>query len=431
MKGGNAMPEDKGATGRKVGGTILLAGIVGYVGFIGSLYVFPLFGFIAGLSALVLGFVAWLFFVFKLWGVSTPKKRQVGFGGIAGVLVLIIIISGAQHSAERALEQRRIQEVREQMQPGVSQELYLGSYAPFRSGSRVAMLVRETSTLRFSRTDMLPRLDGATALFPVYAAFVQAVYPELDFRGWGNDLRGYLREADIIVRCSTTGQAYENLINGIVDIIFVAGISEAHAEFARSKDIELEFTPIGKDAFVFFVHADNPVSALTTEQIRGIYSGRIRNWQGLGGENISIMPYQREANSGSQTALQYLMGDVPLMTPPMVDTIGGGGMEQIIERVEAREHRNQPNAIGYSFLFFATEMVRREQIRLLAIDGVYPSRENIANGTYPHSGYFYAVTVKGSDYGNPNISAFIEWILSEQGQYLIEKTGYTPLRQEN
>ena len=72
-------------------------------------------------------------------------------------------------------------------------------------------------------------------------------------------------------------------------------------------------------------------------------------------------------------------------------------------------------------------MIAVNQIRLLSIDGIYPSRENIINGTYPHSGYFYAVTVRASNEANPYIGAFIDWILSEQGKYLIEKTGYIPL----
>jgi len=69
-------------------------------------------------------------------------------------------------------------------------------------------------------------------------------------------------------------------------------------------------------------------------------------------------------------------------------------------------------------------MVNNQQIKLLAIDGIVPSTETIQNNSYPFSGFFYAITL-GNE--TENTKLFIEWILSEQGQYLIEKTGYVSL----
>jgi len=96
----------------------------------------------------------------------------------------------------------------------------------------------------------------------------------------------------------------------------------------------------------------------------------------------------------------------------------------IINRVAV--YKNFPNAIGYSFLFFSTEMVKNDQIKLLSVEGVYPSKKTIQDGTYPFSDSFYAIYVDTDD-KNENIDLFIEWILSEQGQELIEKTGYVPI----
>jgi phosphate transport system substrate-binding protein len=61
----------------------------------------------------------------------------------------------------------------------------------------------------------------------------------------------------------------------------------------------------------------------------------------------------------------------------------------------------------------------------MELNGIAPTRENVANRTYPYASEFYAITA-GTD--NPNVNTLIEWILSEQGQYLIEKTGYTPMQ---
>ncbi|MCL2793643.1 MAG: hypothetical protein FWD87_11215 [Spirochaetaceae bacterium] len=70
-------------------------------------------------------------------------------------------------------------------------------------------------------------------------------------------------------------------------------------------------------------------------------------------------------------------------------------------------------------------MVQNDSIKLLSINGISPSIETIQSGDYPFTDYFYAVTTNTE---NENVNKFIEWILSEQGQYLVEKTGYFPLR---
>jgi phosphate transport system substrate-binding protein len=308
--------------------------------------------------------------------------------------------------------------------PGVSVNIDLSLYDPF-TGSKTADLADfpEGSTLRLCPDSELPRLDGATALYPVYAAFVQAVYPHpLDFHAPDEAIPTYHSD-ERLIRCSTTAEAYENLIRGEADLIFVAGISEQHRQFAQERGIELSFTPIGRDAFVFFVNSENPINSLTSEQIRGIYSGKTTNWGDLGGEDSPIIAYQREQNSGSQTAMQSFMGDVSLVNPPTERY--DGGMGELFDKVMS--HRNHPNAIGYSFLYFTAQMVQTDRVKLLSVDGIAPNRDNIINGTYPQSGNFYAVTVTDNSENNPNIGLLIEWILSEQGQYLIEKTGYVAL----
>jgi phosphate transport system substrate-binding protein len=67
-------------------------------------------------------------------------------------------------------------------------------------------------------------------------------------------------------------------------------------------------------------------------------------------------------------------------------------------------------------------MVRNKQIKLLKINGVYPDVESIKNQTYLLTSDLYAITL--SDNTNPNVVKFLEWILSSQGQFLVERTGY-------
>ncbi|MEG0553885.1 MAG: phosphate ABC transporter substrate-binding protein, partial [Carnobacterium sp.] len=76
------------------------------------------------------------------------------------------------------------------------------------------------------------------------------------------------------------------------------------------------------------------------------------------------------------------------------------------------------------FRFYSTEMVGNDEIKLLSINGVTPSKETIRTGEYPISSEFYAITA-GTD--NPNIQPFIDWILSAEGQAIVEKVGYVPV----
>jgi phosphate transport system substrate-binding protein len=294
----------------------------------------------------------------------------------------------------------------------IVQDVDISQYIPFRDNSRVALLNR-TASLRLHEN--LPILDGATALFPVYAAFVQAVYPEGDY---SNLSRG-------IVRCSQTPRAFENLINGDVDIIFSAEPSVEHILQAAERGLEFNMTPIGIDAFVFFVNRNNPLENITTEQIRAIYSGELTNWLNINGIDEPIIAYQRPPNSGSQTILeQVIMVDMDVMEPIMENVVGGMG--GIVERVSA--YTNYLNAIGFSFLYFTTEMIKNDEIRLLSINGIVPARETIQTNEYEFTGTFYAITT-GNE--TENTKRFIEWILSEEGQYLIDTIGYIPINKNN
>jgi len=298
--------------------------------------------------------------------------------------------------------------------------LLLWEYQPFEEENKLVTL-EEPAQFRLENLHSL-WLDGATALYPVYAAFVQEAWPE-PAGEWGYSPH------NSTVECSGTTRAYERLLNGEVNMIFVAGPSEAQKEMAAQAGKELHLTPIGREAFVFFVNSRNPVESLTVEQVQGIYTGEITNWRELGGKNQKIRPFQRDENSGSQTALQTLMAGLPLMEPEEEDRVAGMG--GIIRSVAS--YRNYKNAIGFSFRYYATEMVQNGGIRLLALNGVEPTKETICDGSYPIASEFYAVTAApigeaAPQETNETMAAFLEWILSEQGQQIIEETGYVSLQ---
>ncbi|MDR0895330.1 MAG: substrate-binding domain-containing protein [Prevotellaceae bacterium] len=292
--------------------------------------------------------------------------------------------------------------------PRMRQSVDLSLYAPFGEHTLAAKL-DSTSTLRIDTN--LPLLDGATALYPVYSAFARAVYPEKDYPRYAGE-----------VRCNNTIWAYKRLINREADIIFVAPPSEAQLKMAEEAGVLFNYTPIGKEAFVFFVNAHNPVDDLTVAQLQDIYTGKIANWQALGGRGEIIRAFQRNENSGSQTAFVRFMQGKTIMKPPKEDLIGGmGGIVS-----QTADYANYGNSIGFSFRFYVNEMTQNNQVKILKVNGVYPDMETISNGDYPLASQFFAVTL--ADNKKPEVTALLKWMVSEQGQSLVEKTGYCPIR---
>ena len=295
----------------------------------------------------------------------------------------------------------------------VKAALNITEYAPFEGKKNAAGAVRED--IGFDAAHALPRLDGATALFPVYAAFAQAVYPE--------DTRytpySQTDSADSLLTCSKTDCAYERLIYGNTDVIFCAQPSDEELQMAKEAGVELELTPIGYEAFVFIVPREEPVTGLTTQNIRDIYRGAVTDWVELGIEGLGkIVAYQRPENSGSQTALEKIMGDLPLMDAP------GYVVDDMVGIVDNVEYRNLPGAIGYSFRYFVSGMMESD-VRMLAIDGVEPALENIRNGSYPFISTLYAVTRRGE--ANPNVQTLLSWLTGDTAQRLLEASGYVGL----
>ncbi|UQZ32469.1 hypothetical protein C2I18_02205 [Paenibacillus sp. PK3_47] len=373
---------------------------IAFAAFIGSFITAVLGGmkFYTPLTLIVAGGLA-VYAVISIFDLMTRRVRGIIMASFAGLCLL----ATAGYEINKAyINSITVNE----------QEIYLGDYTPFAENTK-AVSLGQTAAYRIGDRDNLPKLDGATALYPLYSAFVRAVYPQDDYQPYDYE--------DGIVLCSSTAEAYKRLIAGEADIIFAAAPSVSQQKAAKRAGKELQLTPVGREAFVFFVNNHNTVDGLTTEQIKKIYSGEITNWKEAGGKNEKIRAFQRDEDSGSQTMLEKIMEDSTLMTPPKEDV--ADVMSGIISRTA--NYRNYQNSLGFSFLFYASEMNGNDKIKLLAIDGVRPDKQGITSGKYPFATEFYAVTAGSS---NPNIRPFIEWIQSAEGQELVEKTGYTSLK---
>ena len=245
----------------------------------------------------------------------------------------------------------------------------------------------------------IPVIDGAAALLPVYAGFVESIYPEDSVIFNGEDY-----DAASAMHYTNTRGAYKDIVDGNADIIICAQPSDEQLAYAEQNGVELEMVQLGSDAFVFIVNANNPVSDITIDQIRGIYSGEITNWSELGGDFSPIAAMRRNKNSGSETALEKLMGDTPIK-PDYTALFG--------------------SPIGFSFRYYVTGMLAEGGVKILTINGIEPTPGTIADGSYPVSGGLYAIYRKGET--NENVYKAIDFMLSPEGQKIVQESGYIPL----
>ncbi len=271
-----------------------------------------------------------------------------------------------------------------------------------------------SNTDRFSKYD-LRDIDGSTATIPITAELIRQFCDVQD----DSKIGCYFRH-------NTTGTAYENLIlkKHNKGIILVTEPSDDELEMAAENNVQLEVDPIALDGFVFITHKDNPVESLTLDQIRDIYSGVITNWSEVGGLDEEIIPYTRDRNSGSQTAFENMvMQGTPVYIHPDTKTTMVEGMGGLIELVAS--YKNGTQSIGYSFNYYLNNLYKNDDIKVINIDGISPDNENLLDGSYPLTSAYYAVTLRG---GSQKAEEIKEFLLSDEGQEMIELAGYCPVR---
>ena len=260
--------------------------------------------------------------------------------------------------------------------------------------------------------ETLPRLDGSTATIPLSEGIVKALLtydPE---------------QASSFVHHYTTHYAYENLIAGDCDVIFVTPPSADEYQLMDDSGKEYEVDMVVKDAFVFLVNESNPVDDISVSDLKKIYTGEITNWSQLGGDDQPITAFQRPENSGSQTLMYKLLvpqdeiADAPSELKP-------AGMDDLVDAVS--DYDSGAYSIGYSVYYYASGMYTDPDSKMISVDGVYPTIESISDCSYPLSDGYYAVYDKTLADDSP-VMQLIAWLKSDEGQKMAAQEGYVPLR---
>jgi phosphate transport system substrate-binding protein len=231
------------------------------------------------------------------------------------------------------------------------------------------------------------------------------------------------------VRISVTGggsgTGLAALINGTADIANASrAIKPEETQQANQNGIKPFEIQIARDAIAVIVNPENPVNQLTLQQISDIYSGKITNWQEVGGEDRPIVLVSRETNSGTHV---YFLSNVirlgnskntTLFSP---DTLLLPSSEGIMDEI-----KQNPNAIGYDGLGYVSSQVKMIAIADKAGDPyVLPSVDSVNAGTYAVARPLFMYTN-----GQPAeaIKDYLDWILGPDGQKIVADLGFVPLK---
>jgi len=209
-----------------------------------------------------------------------------------------------------------------------------------------------------------------------------------------------------------TATGVEALIKGDIDICTASRpihSGEARRLVERQGYLGISYL-VARDALSIYVNPNNQVRDLTLAQISDLFTGKITNWRALGGRDAEIVLVSRSPNSGTYLYFQehVLEGQSYSSTARFLTST------EAIVRAVAEDAR----AIGYGGLAYGKNIVHCN------VNGVAPTPANVRAGTYPIARYLYFYTMKEP---SGAIKAFIDWVLSRDGQSVVEQTGYIPL----
>jgi len=245
------------------------------------------------------------------------------------------------------------------------------------------------------------QIEGSTTVGPVADASAEA-------------LMKMHKGLSITVKKTGSGDGAAALVDGRCDIASMSRfMKEKEFKTAVDNGVMPVAHAIAMDGVCVVVHPSNPVSALSTEQVRQIYMGHITNWKDVGGADMPIVAISRDTSSGTYETFHNLVMNKEKMA---------GSVEYVNSNPQAHARvKTTVGAVGYVGLGFVDN-----DVKALKIDGIMPSRKTIASGVYPVSRPLFLFTNGYPKLGSM-VHAFCSFYLSEAGQDIIEQKGFVPV----
>jgi phosphate transport system substrate-binding protein len=245
------------------------------------------------------------------------------------------------------------------------------------------------------------QIEGSTTVGPIADAFAEAFksnYPGLE----------------ITVKKTGSGDGAAALIDGRCDIATMSRfMKDKEFKTAVDKGVFPVAHVVAMDGVCVVVHPSNPVTELSTSQIRDIYEGKIENWKEIGGPDLPIVAISRDNSSGTYETFHELVMHKEEM---------GSKVEYVNSNPQAHARvKTTIGAIGYVGVGFLDA-----NVKALKVDGVLPSKQTIATGQYPVARPLFMFTNGFPKLGTMTYK-FCTFYLTETGQEIIEAKGFVPV----
>ena len=210
-----------------------------------------------------------------------------------------------------------------------------------------------------------------------------------------------------------SGNGIKALLDGTAQIANSSRqMKKEEVEQAKAKGITPVEHTVAVDCIVPIVHPSNPVTDLTVDQLKGIYTGKITNWKEVGGPDKPIAVVGRDTSSGTYETWQEIILKKERVSPRALIVASSGAMLTTVAK--------NKYAIGYDGIGYINDTVKP-----LMVNGKKGSAETALDGSYPIARFLYMFT-KGWPTGE--IMKFMNYMLGDEGQKVVVSTGFVPLR---
>ncbi|MEN3026914.1 MAG: phosphate ABC transporter substrate-binding protein [Chlorobiota bacterium] len=216
-----------------------------------------------------------------------------------------------------------------------------------------------------------------------------------------------------------SGTGIAALINGTTDIcassrpLRPSEVEQLQRRYG-SRGVEVR---VARDGIAIYVNRNNPVNKLTLQQVRDIYTGKLTNWKQVGGPDARIILYSRENNSGTYEFFKERVLQGQDFAPNVQHMPGTAALVNAVAKDRW--------GIGYGGAAYAKDI---KEVAIAESPGkpyYSPTLENVVSGRYPISRFLYFYL---RERPTGELKAFIDWVLSDDGQRVVSEVGYFPIR---
>lgn len=219
-------------------------------------------------------------------------------------------------------------------------------------------------------------------------------------------------DVNISVSGGGSGNGIKAIIDGTTDIASASRfIKDKEVKLAGAKDVLPVPHRVALDCVVPVVHAGNPTMAVSKEQLKDIYMGKITSWKAFWGVDKPIVVISRDTSSGTYEVWNEKILDGEKVTPKALLQASNGAVAQAVAK--------NKYAIGYIGIGYMTP-----EVKPLKVDGVEASVTTALNGTYPVSRALFMFT---NGWPEGDVMSFINFVVSPAGQKIVKEEGYVPL----